>query len=113
MTYTIREYVKASKLIPKHFQNLTGLRGEKLHEYEVMDLLLGSHDTNPPEDAIAIVWVWTKYAQSERGGWSSTGKHCFLNNNCERIESEYSNVVFNERIDSWLREVKEMFPELS
>ena len=52
MTYTIREYVKCSKYIPDHFQNLIGLRGEKLHEYEVMDLLLGSHDINPPKDAI-------------------------------------------------------------
>ena len=91
---SVANYVKASKLIPKHFIFMN------IDSYYVTDTLL-QDPLMVPEGAIAIMQVWIKE------GDAVSLIQCYLNEAGERIEAASKNCgPYKTRIDNWLREVK-------
>jgi len=94
MSYSLAAYVKYAEGIEKHFKGLTTLNAESFLYHDV------SPTTVP--GAVAVLWVHTRYSSMEFG-WTSTGRHCYLDAEGNRIKTEYDEKEFSERVDAWLR----------
>jgi hypothetical protein len=90
---TLADYIEQAKGIEKHFKGLTSLRGESFLYHDVLPAAA---------PAVAVLWVHTRYSSMELG-WTSTGRHCYLDASGNRIKTDYDEVEFSERVDAWLR----------
>ena len=94
MPYTIANYMKAAKLIPKYFMFIN------LESHYLTDTLLQDPST-VPSDAVAILQLWINTNEV-------LPIQCYLNSHGERIEagSKNCNNDIKHRIDSWLSDIK-------
>ena len=99
----MRDYMKCDDSVEMYFKHLSTLRGERFQYHKIYDL--NEEEGDAPETAVAVIWVWRRYASSEHG-YASTGNHCFLDSSGYRIEDEFTPVEFAKRIDEWLTDVR-------
>ena len=100
MPYEVNTYVQYCKTIPFYFKDMSMLNAERFTSYRISPVA----PIHPP-GAVAILWIWSKYAPRDSAGWRSTGRHCYLNFKGHRIPSGPT-TQFEICADAWLAHVR-------
>ena len=106
--YTVGTYIRYCKAIPFHFKGMSILNAEKFSSFKVADLTEAKSEYIPA-GAVAMLWIWSKYAPQDSAGWRSTGRHCYLDSTGHRISD--NSTQFDECADAWLASVRDQIAE--
>lgn len=109
MSFTLQSYRALSSSLPSFFKAKKiygGLKGENYYYHEFV-----RPNSNSPKESVAIIWITTRYASIERGGWQLTGYHLHLDGNGYRIEQPYDTLRIYENVDEWLDNIRSSYLE--
>ena len=103
--YIVNTYIQHCKSIPFHFKGMSILNAEKFTSFNIATV----DDVKPelvPAGAVAVLWIWSKYAPRDSAGWRSTGRHCYLDSTGHRINTGEITTQFETCADAWLAYVR-------
>jgi len=104
MFFTLQHYqALAPSVVKKYFMDLISLPSEKFYDYEFRDPLT---DSQSPPNAVAVMWIWTRYSSMERG-WDTADRFCYLDKQGYRIGDSDREVDI--RVDLMLERMRKAY----